>query len=193
MNPEENENESNLVEDLNRILENESQASTVTSASKIHSDIDTLTLQDILNRADTTFIAPNTSMVQSNDTHTSESKNQSRLPSISKNIISMLIDMDNANYNDQEESPSIIDIPNQRDPRLSQTIISGTEPMRIEEDSIDLLDKLEEITPTTCFSSYSDEHLAFLCKHYKERVMKNGTTEDMEILLNINSVVVWIV
>lgn len=177
-----------MVEDLNRILENESQASTITSASKIHSDIDTLTLQDILNRADTTFIAPNSSMVQSNETHTSDSKTQSRLPSLSKNIISMLIDMDNANYNDQEESPSIIEIVNQKDPRLSQTVISGAEPMHLEEDSIDLLDKLDEITPTTCFSSYSDEQLASLCKFYKERVMKNGTTEDMEILLNINAV-----
>lgn len=177
------------MEDLNRILENESQTSMNISTMRSHSDIDTLTLQDILNRADTTFVAPNTSHLS--DTRvSSDNTNQSRLPSISKNIISILIDMDNANYGKKEEEESIISSDVEKDPRLSQTVITGADPMNMEEDSLDIItsDIQEEITPNTCFEGYSDEQLSQLCKKYKDRVMQDGATEDMEILLNINTV-----
>lgn len=48
--------------------------------------------------------------------------------------------------------------------------------------------ELEEITPTTCFDSYSVSDLLKLCESYRDRVLQSGKSEDVEILLNINTV-----
>ena len=107
-----------MVDDLNKILddsgsrvESSHEPSIAIGEPVTHSDFDTMTLQDILNRADTTFVCRE-STVGTSDTHSSApNTNQSRLPSLSKEIIGMLIDIDNANYSkkeEEEESPSII-------------------------------------------------------------------------------------
>lgn len=192
------------MENLNKILDGESRVSMQYNSSKIQSDADTLTLQDILNRDDTTFIGTNESIGGSNEIHSNgDNTNQSRMPSLSKNIISMLIDMDNENYSKKTEG-ELVDKTTEEieDSRLSQTIISeGTynpsakkDNTFFSEDTVDLASQLrngvmhEEINPTTCFDNYTDEELSKLCTFYKNRVMHDGTSEDMEILLNINSV-----
>lgn len=198
--------ESNLVENLNRILDGESRVSIQCNSSKIHSDVDTLTLQDILNRDDTTFIGTNESIGGSNEIHSNgDNANQSRMPSLSKNIISMLIDMDNENYSKKTADGSTgKTIEEKEDSRLSQTVISDgayipsakKDNTFFSEDTVDLASQLrngvmhEEINPTTCFDNYTDEELSKLCTFYKNRVMHDGSSEDMEILLNINSVLI---
>ena len=113
----------------------------------------------------------------------------------------MLIDIDNANYSkkeEEEESPSII----KRDPRLSDTVISSnpfpasSKPrlQPIPEDAPEVrvpstsTKQEETITPNTCFDGYSSSELMALCAKYKKRVIDEGRSEDVEILLNINSV-----
>ena len=197
-----------MVDDLNKILddsgsrvESSHEPSIAIGEPVTHSDFDTMTLQDILNRADTTFVCRE-STVGTSDTHSSApNTNQSRLPSLSKEIIGMLIDIDNANYSkkeEEEESPSIIE----RDPRLSDTVISSnpfpasSKPrlQPIPEDTPDArvpstsTKQEETITPNTCFDGYSSSELMALCAKYKKRVIDEGRSEDVEILLNINSV-----
>ncbi|KAK8824080.1 hypothetical protein WA556_003405 [Blastocystis sp. ATCC 50177/Nand II] len=203
------EGETNLVDDLNKILddsgsrvESSHEPSIAIGEPVTHSDFDTMTLQDILNRADTTFVCRE-STVGTSDTHSSApNTNQSRLPSLSKEIIGMLIDIDNANYSkkeEEEESPSIIE----RDPRLSDTVISSnpfpasSKPrlQPIPEDAPEVrvpstsTKQEETITPNTCFDGYSSSELMALCAKYKKRVIDEGRSEDVEILLNINSAI----
>ena len=86
------------MDDLNKILddsgsrvESSHEPSIAIGEPVTHSDFDTMTLQDILNRADTTFVCRE-STIGTSDTHSSApNTNQSRLPSLSKEIIGMLI------------------------------------------------------------------------------------------------------
>ena len=188
-------------------MDGDTQSSFIRSSSQIHSDIDTLTLQDVLKRDDTTFIAPNESLGNINDVPgSSENTSQSRLPSLSKNIISMLIDIDNENYGKPEEKHDSLEagsdsnlIPTIPDNRHSHTILSENtirinEKLRNSEDTLDLAVHQQQsrqsdvITPATCFDQYADNELYRLCSIYKERVQQENNKEDIDILLNINSV-----
>ena len=183
-------------------MESSHEPSIATGDPTTHSDVDTMTLQGILNQEDTTFVCRE-SAAGTSDTHSSAAKtNQSRLPSISKEIITMLIDIDNENYSKKEEeekSPSIIE----HDSRLSDTVISSNpfpaspkHPLQPipkdtpESSAIPVANaKSEEIiTPNTCFDNRSSSELMCLCAKYKKRVIEGGKSEDVEILLNINSV-----
>ena len=160
----------------------ELQTTALESTSHTQSDIDTLTLQDILNR-DQTFVLPtsnNNNEFSEVDVRASIETNTSRLPSISKNIIPLLIDMDNEKYQKKEESDeSLVDEGNNRTSGLEKTMISTSNFKSI---------RLEEITPSTCFDFVTDEELQRLVVIYQEKVMKEENNEDMEILLNINEV-----
>ena len=166
-----------------------------------------MTLQDVLKRDDSTFIAPNESLGNINDVQgSSENTSQSRLPSLSKNIISMLIDIDNEKYGKPEEKHDSLEtdsdnnlIPTMPENRHSQTILSENtirinEKLRNSEDTLDLAvhqqqrRQSDEITPATCFDNYADDELYKLCSIYKERVQQGNNKEDIDILLNINSV-----
>ena len=159
----ESENGTVLVDDLNDLLNADTtrvshEKSCVSERSNVISETDTLTLHDILNQADG-------SLVQTTSRDTSEdmraSSSTTHLPSSSKEIIHMLIDMDNANY--------------------SKETAKATEIKSV-------VKELEEITPTTCFDSYSVSDLLKLCESYRDRVLQSGKSEDVEILLNINTV-----
>lgn len=159
----ESENGTILVDDLNDLLNADTtrvshEKSCVSERSNAISETDTLTLHDILNQADGSLV-PATSGDTSEDMRTSSST--THLPSSSKEIIHMLIDMDNANYS--KEAPK---------PTEEQPVVK----------------ELEEITPTTCFDSYSVSDLLKLCESYRSRVLQSGKSEDVEILLNINTV-----
>ena len=92
----------------------------------------------------------------------------------------MLIDIDNANYGkkDEEEEPSMVI---ERDPRLSDTLISSHPPARqsVSSTADNTLDLAtipnhayeETITPNTCFDNYSSEELMALCAKYKKLVI----------------------
>lgn len=163
------ESETNLVDDLNELLDaNVTRISPehVSEPPHISSDLDTMTLHDILNRADTTLVRESECTVD--DQRTSSST--TRLPSSSKEIINMLIDIDNANYSKPPLSPSS---PSEETVDIRTLTSTG---------------ETDEITPTTCFDGYSSEELLKLCEVYRERVLKSSKHEDMEILLNINSV-----
>ena len=214
------------MEDGDSQVSHTSQASRVSQVSEppathgtsadatVHSETDTMTLQDILNHADTTFVARE-SGVEINDTRVSSSTSQSRLPSLSKDIITMLIDMDNENYskNPEEESSSLSPSHFEKDPRLSDTVISSFPPQFSkpkdsdssprEEKTVQASKQTENrtsltqtvsissedsITPNTCFSSYTSDQLVQLSEKYKNLVVELGRHEDVEILLNINSV-----
>ena len=179
------EGEPNLVDDLNKILKEDDSLLSETQTTKslvidkavpsANSETDVETLQDVLNQADTTIL-PRESVLETNDTIVSSSNSQSRLPSMSKDIINMLIDIDNANYskNDKKEEPKeepVVDAENTA--KLTQTISISSE---------------ESITPNTCFSSYTADQLVQLSEKYKNLVLEQGKHEDVEILLNINSV-----
>ena len=163
------ESETNLVDDLNELLDaNVTRISPehVSEPPHISSDLDTMTLHDILNRGDTTLVRESECTVD--DQRTSSST--TRLPSSSKEIINMLIDIDNANYSKPPLSPSS---PSEETVDIRTLTSTG---------------ETDEITPTTCFDGYSSEELLKLCEVYRERVLKSSKHEDMEILLNINSV-----
>lgn len=198
------------MDDLNKILDDSGsrvepshEPSIAVGDPITHSDFDTMTLQDILNRADTTFVCPEgvtgaSGASETPETHPSmTTANQSRLPSLSKEIIGMLIDIDNANYGkkDEEEEPSMVI---ERDPRLSDTLISSHPPARqsvssTADNTLDLSTVPkhayeETITPNTCFDNYSSEELMALCAKYKKLVIEGNRSEDVGVLLNINSV-----
>lgn len=220
------ESETNLVDDLNKILKEDdsllSESQTTKSFVKdqtthlTHSETDTETLQDVLNQADTTIL-PRESVLETNETIACSSNSQSRLPSMSKEIIDMLIDMDNANYskNPDESGCSMSPSKLPKDPRLSDTVISSSLPPSVvkfkeqsvtnkedekeEKGTVDAenttkltntisISSEESITPNTCFSSYSADQLVQLSEKYKNLVVEQGKHEDIEILLNINSV-----
>lgn len=165
------ESETNLVDDLNELLDANVTRMSVGHVSELphtSSDLDTMTLHDILNRADTTVARESEFTVD--DQRTSSST--TRLPSSSKEIINMLIDIDNANYSKPLPSPS-----SPSEETVDIRTLTGTT-------------ETEEITPTTCFDGYTSAELLKLCEMYRERVLKLGKHEDVEILLNINSV--WI-
>lgn len=161
----ESENGTVLVDDLNDLLNADTtrvshEKSCVSERSNAISETDTVTLHDILNQADGSLVQT-TSGDTSEDMRTSSST--THLPSSSKEIIHMLIDMDNANY--------------------SKEPVKTTEAQSV-------VKELEEITPTTCFDSYSVSDLLKLCESYRDRVLQSGKSEDVEILLNINTVLV---
>lgn len=220
------ESETNLVDDLNKILKEDdsllSESQTTKSFVKdqtthlTHSETDTETLQDVLNQADTTIL-PRESVLETNETIACSSNSQSRLPSMSKEIIDMLIDIDNANYskNPDESECSMSPSKLSKDPRLSDTVISSSLPPSVvkfkeqsvtnkedqkeEKGTVDAenttkltntisISSEESITPNTCFSSYTADQLVQLSEKYKNLVVEQGKHEDIEILLNINSV-----
>lgn len=220
------ESETNLVDDLNKILKEDdsllSESQTTKSFVKdqtthlTHSETDTETLQDVLNQADTTIL-PRESVLETNETIACSSNSQSRLPSMSKEIIDMLIDIDNANYskNPDESGCSMSPSKLPKDPRLSDTVISSSLPPSVvkfkeqsvtnkedekeEKGTVDAenttkltntisISSEESITPNTCFSSYTADQLVQLSEKYKNLVVEQGKHEDIEILLNINSV-----
>lgn len=220
------ESETNLVDDLNEILKEDdsllSESQTTKSFVKdqtthlTHSETDTETLQDVLNQADTTIL-PRESVLETNETIACSSNSQSRLPSMSKEIIDMLIDIDNANYskNPDESGCSMSPSKLPKDPRLSDTVISSSLPpsvVKFKEQSVTnkedqkeekgvadaenttkltntiSISSEESITPNTCFSSYTADQLVQLSEKYKNLVVEQGKHEDIEILLNINSV-----
>lgn len=220
------ESETNLVDDLNKILKEDdsllSESQTTKSFVKdqtthlTHSETDTETLQDVLNQADTTIL-PRESVLETNETIACSSNSQSRLPSMSKEIIDMLINIDNANYskNPDESGCSMSPSKLPKDPRLSDTVISSSLPpsvVKFKEQSVTNKEEQKEekgivdaenttkltntisisseesITPNTCFSSYSADQLVQLSEKYKNLVVEQGKHEDIEILLNINSV-----
>lgn len=113
----------------------------------------------------------------------------------------MLIDIDNANYSkkeEEEESPSIIE----RDPvfptlsfpvtrfQLHRSLVFNPFPKTPLRRGVPSTSTKQEetITPNTCFDGYSSSELMALCAKYKKRVIDEGRSEDVEILLNINSV-----
>ena len=182
-------NNNNNTEELQKsdMFDNscELQTTALESASHTQSDIDTLTLQDILNR-DQTFVLPtsNNNEFSEVDVRASIETNASRLPSISKNIIPLLIDMDNENYRKKEESDeSFVDEGDIRTSGLEKTMISASNFRSI---------RLDEINPTTCFDFVTDDELQRLVAIYQEKVMKEENKEDMEILLNINEVYILV-
>lgn len=219
------ESEPNLVDDLNKILKEDDSLLSETQTTKslvidkavpsANSETDVETLQDVLNQADTTIL-PRESVLETNDTIVSSSNSQSRLPSMSKDIINMLIDIDNANYskNPDESMSSLSPSQLPKDPRLSDTVISSSLPPFLVKPKDQSVDKKEEpkeepvvdaentakltqtisisseesITPNTCFSSYTADQLVQLSEKYKNLVLEQGKHEDVEILLNINSV-----
>ena len=102
-----------------------------------------------------------------------------------------------------------------KDPRLSDTVISSSLPPSVvkfkeqsvtnkedqkeEKGTVDAenttkltntisISSEESITPNTCFSSYTADQLVQLSEKYKNLVVEQGKHEDIEILLNINSV-----
>lgn len=163
------ESETNLVDDLNELLDaNVTRISpeNVSEPPPISSDLDTMTLHDILNRADTTLVRESECTID--DQRTSSST--TRLPSSSKEIINMLIDIDNENYSKQPSSPLS---PAEETVDIQPMANSG---------------ETDELTPTTCFDRFSSDELLKLCEVYRERVLTSSKHEDMEILLNINSV-----
>ena len=220
------ESETNLVDDLNKILKEDdsllSESQTTKSFVKdqtthlTHSETDTETLQDVLNQADTTIL-PRESVLETNETIACSSNSQSRLPSMSKEIIDMLIDIDNANYSKNPDELECSMSPSKlpKDPRLSDTVISSSLPPSVvkfkeqsvtnkedqkeEKGTVDAenttkltntisISSEESITPNTCFSSYTADQLVQLSEKYKNLVVEQGKHEDIEILLNINSV-----
>ena len=220
------ESETNLVDDLNKILKEDdsllSESQTTKSFVKdqtthlTHSETDTETLQDVLNQADTTIL-PRESVLETNETIACSSNSQSRLPSMSKEIIDMLIDIDNANYSKNPDELGCSMSPSKlpKDPRLSDTVISSSLPPSVlkfkeqsvtnkedqkeEKGTVDAenttkltntisISSEESITPNTCFSSYTADQLVQLSEKYKNLVVEQGKHEDIEILLNINSV-----
>lgn len=159
----ESENGTVLVDDLNDLLNADTtrvshEKSCISERSNAISETDTMTLHDILNQADGSLV-PTTSGDTSEDMRASSST--THLPSSSKEIIHMLIDMDNANYS-KETAKAM--------------------------ETKSFVKELEEITPTTCFDSYSVSDLLKLCESYRDRVLQSGKSEDVEILLNINTV-----
>lgn len=129
----------------------------------------------------------------------------------------MLIDIDNANYskNPDESGCSMSPSKLPKDPRLSDTVISSSLPpsvVKFKEQSVTnkedqkeekgvadaenttkltntiSISSEESITPNTCFSSYTADQLVQLSEKYKNLVVEQGKHEDIEILLNINSV-----
>ena len=120
------------------------------------------------------------------------------------------------NPDSSESSMSPSKLP--KDPRLSDTVISSSLPPSVakfkeqnvakkeepkeEQGVVVVVDaenttKLtntisisseESITPNTCFSSYTADQLVQLSEKYKNLVVEQGKHEDVEILLNINSV-----
>lgn len=75
------------------------------------------------------------------------------------------------NKEDQKEEKGVVDAENTT--KLTNTISISSE---------------ESITPNTCFSSYTADQLVQLSEKYKNLVVEQGKHEDIEILLNINSV-----
>lgn len=219
------DSEPNLVDDLNKILKEDDSLLSESQTTKsfyndktthsTHSETDMATLQDVLNHADTTIL-PRESVLETNETIVSSSTSQSRLPSMSKDIINMFIDIDNANYNKNPDESTCSMSPSQfqKDPRLSDTVISSSLPpflAKSKEKSVDETEEKREgsvvdaenttklintisisseesITPNTCFSSYTADQLVQLSEKYKNLVVEQGKHEDVEILLNINSV-----
>ena len=126
----------------------------------------------------------------------------------------MLIDIDNANYSKNPDDSGCSMSPSKlpKDPRLSDTVISSSLPPSVvkfkeqsatnKEEQKGVVDaenttKLtntisisseESITPNTCFSSYTADQVVQLSEKYKNLVVEQGKHEDIEILLNINSV-----
>ena len=224
------DSEANLVDDLNKILKEDDSLLSESQTTKsfvndktthlTHSETDTETLQDVLNQADTTIL-PRESVLETNETVACSSNSQSRLPSMSKEIIDMLIDIDNANYSKNPDSSESSMSPSKlpKDPRLSDTVISSSLPPSVAKFKEQNVAKKEEpkeeqgggggvvdaenttkltntisisseesITPNTCFSSYTADQLVQLSEKYKNLVVEQGKHEDVEILLNINSV-----
>lgn len=212
-----------LAEDLDNLL-NES-ASNISSHSTAHVETEesstlgctTLVLQDILARAETTFVHPE---MDSTIEEKRRSSSLTRLPSISNDIIDMLIHIDNENYSKKDEKPPKTDGVQGNTTYISSSSPSTTavrpsmDPVEsmnnqfdaVSDDTLDIhialqsrqpthaqrheeeMVNLDEINPTTNFVYFPMETLMKLSDLYRARVVNGNNPDDMVILMNISTV-----
>ena len=207
---DERELDHKLAEDLENLLnENVSNISSQ-NVSRVGNDKtdasekSTLVLQDILARADTTFLIPEQEIT---DEKKRRSSSITRLPSVSNDIIDMLIHIDNENYSKKDQQPQSVDqtsvtetfISSSTSAAIPNPTASTNPPLSADvgsDDTMDIVAELQgqclfnekDINPTTSFEHCSLATLLKLSEVYRERVNHRGNRDDVDILMNINSV-----
>ena len=210
---DEKELDHKLAEDLDKLLnENVSNISSQ-NVSRVENEREntlersTLVLQDILARADTTFIIPDQETTEANKRRSSSI---TRLPSVSNDIIDMLIHIDNENYCKKDQQPLTVDQTSVNEtfissstsaaiPNPTSTTTTTNLPLSADagsDDTMDIVAELqgqclfceEDINPTTSFDHCSLATLLKLSEIYRKRVNSEGNQDDVIILININSV-----